>query len=221
MRRDDTPPIVAKDERDKARMRSWINDQLNARWEEAEFFDIDKIPPADRKNIPEWMRQVSRPKRAERPGEKKRRALTEFRRGNVEPLRDFVREFDPELVEAINLPKMPGKGRHRERGLDRRLVDLHHRLWAAISDARRIRDIRQKLLDGKRNGPIGGMTVEEIAAERWGVTEDEVVNRRPSREKSEEIGRREITFPASNQHLARVFPVSNLHLRPILSRRGP
>lgn len=138
--------------------------------------------------------------------EKKKRALEAIRqRGDIGPMQEFVCSIGhPEIAPFIKRPKRAGKGDHfkkeepkptdnvgiRLRAADHNVnqwdgglkdIDPRLRLAAAVADVRRIRELRQQFLDGKRNGKIGGMCPEEIAADRWWLSPGEVRRSRLSR----------------------------------------
>lgn len=139
----------------------------------------------------------------------KGRALKAARQGKIEPLRELMRAcgVDPDFIPFVQLNSPGGRGDHYEREefvlpptdlgtqLERlaalddpekiQKFDARLRLQAAVADARRIRDFREKDLDGKRNGPIArDLTAEGIAADRWYLSAEEV------RKKQLAVGRR-------------------------------
>jgi hypothetical protein len=54
------------------------------------------------------------------------------------------------------------------------------RLADALEEVKRIRKILKKHF-GRANRPAGALSVEKMAAERWGLTEDDVRKQRVSR----------------------------------------
>jgi hypothetical protein len=84
-------------------------------------------------------------------------ALEFAEQGDIEPLR----ELNPHLARFLHLPKLK-RGEH--------FIDpARIRLKRARDDVRRIRAIWREHY-GKTNRPIGELTAEEIAADRWSLS---------------------------------------------------
>ena len=207
MRRDTGPWQAPRNDagwkKQRRRIIAALDAQVDREYALAEKTFIDyqnQLSEADHDNFSDFLTEYWKPE------PQKKRALAAFRQGDSEPLREYVRRIDPDLVKFVREPEMDAKGHHFEKAkpepfgetmfvrlsLQLRVadgdkkeikqIDPHLRVNAAIADVRRIRDYRQRHLDRKRNGPIGGgLTAEGIAADRWGLTEAEVRHKRPSR----------------------------------------
>jgi hypothetical protein len=161
---------------DDAALQAWINVELD-RWDYE--FHRDLIEAANH-----WLRSL--PPRSEAESRKrhlilgkresaahrelmKQRAIEE---GDVETLR----RLDPELAQFIHAPKNSKPGR-RKNTVNHDPDSAERRLKDALEEARRIRIILKKYFDGRSNRPTGALTVERMAAERWGLTEADVRKR--------------------------------------------
>jgi hypothetical protein len=121
------------------------------------------------------------------------------RQGNIEPLREFVRKaLGADIAEHVQLikPKRGEKYEHYE--IDgvivpkgecyadvKDKVERKNQIAAAVADVTRIKRIWQDHYDGRANRGADQVSAINIAAERHGVTADEVIERRkrPSRAK--------------------------------------
>jgi hypothetical protein len=92
-------------------------------------------------------------------------------RGNLEPLREKAIELfgTPLVARFINLPKLSGRGRHWRPRPEKKISHAH---WAAL-DVRRIRALWVKH-HGKKNRIGQQPTAEQIAAERWDLTVEQI-----------------------------------------------
>jgi hypothetical protein len=103
-------------------------------------------------------------------------ALRQAMQRNIEPLRREMQKQDPRLVQFINLPRLKGPGKHFEK--------LPHpargRLEDALAELPHARFHLQSYYK-KTGRPRGQLTVEQILAERWDLTEYEIRKRRISR----------------------------------------
>jgi hypothetical protein len=97
-------------------------------------------------------------------------ALQAAEQGDIRPLRKKY----PHLAPFLHLPKLK-RGEHFKEPAK---IWLRH----AREDVQRIRAIWRKHF-GKVNRPRGELTAEEIAAERWNLTPDEVRRGRLSRKR--------------------------------------
>jgi hypothetical protein len=88
-------------------------------------------------------------------------ALQAAEQGDIEPLR----RLHPHLAKFLHLPKL----KHGTHFKDPAKIRLRN----ARADVQRIREIWQRDY-GKTNRPRGQLTAEEIVAERWNLTPEEV-----------------------------------------------
>jgi hypothetical protein len=171
------PPWIGDDDA----MRAWINGELD-RWDHEEFYR-----PLI-KAVNHWLR--SQPPRSKAESRKRhlilgKRAAAAHRalmtkRAIEESDIETLRRLYPEHAQFIHAPKNSKRGpkktvNHDPDSPERRLAD-------AREEARRIRIILKKHY-GRSNRPSGALTVEEIAAERWGLTEADVRKQRVSRKR--------------------------------------
>lgn len=169
MNRDDEglPPWTG----DPERMQRWINarlDEQDAAFEQQMAAYVNawleaRMPPGSEED-----RRSSRYALLNKPALREAAALEEAENRNLEPLR----KLHPRIARFINLPTL-GRGEHfKKTNLTRR-----ERLQAAVEEVKRVRAIWEEYYD-RSNSPEGGPTAEQIAAERWGLTEDNIRKRR-------------------------------------------
>jgi hypothetical protein len=87
---------------------------------------------------------------------------------------ETLRRLHPKHAGYLNPPKSNKRGRRKKIGHDPE--SRQSRLANALIELRRIRTLWKKSGLGKRTR--GAITAEQIAAERWGLTEDDVRKRR-------------------------------------------
>jgi hypothetical protein len=170
------PPWTGDDDA----MRAWINVELD-KW--TYDFHRDLIDAANH-----WLRSL--PPRSKAESRKRHlilgkraaaahRALMKQRAiddGDIEALRGL----HPELAQFIHAPKnsKPGPKKtvnHDPDSPEERLAD-------AREEVRRTRIILKKHF-GRSNRPAGALSVEQMAAERWGLTEADVRKQQASRKR--------------------------------------
>lgn len=139
-------------------MRAWVNEHLD---DQDAAFDIEQM---EIEATQDWGRGTS---------QEDARYLWLLASAKAKAWRDddvsLLRELHPDHAEFIHPRKRKRGQRRRPRGN----WIKRWRLREAIEDVRRIRDIWAQHY-GRRNRPKGAVTAEEIAAERHGLTEDEV-----------------------------------------------
>jgi hypothetical protein len=176
-------------------LKDWLNERLDnvVNEEFIEGFNASEGQPVSAAEMEAFLKTWRGPQ-----------ALAAAKQGNMEPLQNLLWELHPELpgIDQFIRKRDRRRGEHHEKPPDpselevqiRRQTDggvervpSELRLKAAITDVRRIRNLRQKYGDGKRKGPFGtgagAMTAEGVAAERWDLDEDEVYGKRLSRER--------------------------------------
>jgi len=95
--------------------------------------------------------------------------------GNIEPLRKQVQKQNPRLARFIKLPRR-GRGKRFEKPPH----PASDRLDQAVAELRDARSFLQAFYK-KTGRPRGRLTAEQILAERWDLTENEIRDRRISR----------------------------------------
>jgi hypothetical protein len=98
-------------------------------------------------------------------------ALQQAEQRNIEPLRKQY----PRLARFINLPRL-GRGEHFEKPPH----PAYDRLEQAVAELRRVRYLLNLFYENKTGHPRGRLTAEQILAERWDLTENEIRKRRIS-----------------------------------------
>ena len=163
----DKPPWHARSERDHIWMRDWVGSRLFdiARSDEepgsATSEDVSALM-ADAKQWREYGSEALAIK-----------AAREY--GDIEPLRRMY----PSIAEFINLPARKDRSNYKKRP-DHSPDGRRKRLKLAIAEAELIRDIWQEHY-GRRNRPSGPSTATAITASRHGVSEDEIIKKRPKK----------------------------------------
>jgi hypothetical protein len=171
-RSDDRPAWIAQGQ-------AWVNAKLdkqdddfhrrlanNARLLDKRFDRMDASEKARRKErglakTQEWLLEL---------------ALRQAEQRNLGPLRKQMEKQDPRLVQFINKPKLDGRGKHFEKPPH----PARDRLENALAELRDVRIFLQCFY--KKTGcPRGQLTAEQILAERWGLTVNEIRKRRISR----------------------------------------
>ena len=181
----DSTPWIARNSRDRERMRTLVNAKLDeaiAIEERKVAADIAKAgyllsEPLGRLDDDEKARRKDRGLAKTREWQKEL-AREQAEQGNLEPLRKQY----PELVQFLNRPRRKRGQRFKKKPPTDHLRALHCRLEEARSELPRIRAFWKKHY-GKTNRPKGQLTAEEIVAERWDLDEEEVYRRRISRER--------------------------------------
>ena len=183
------PPWFALNERDAKQMFEWVKRRLD-QWDKGLWAPSDTIWPSD-----EQRRQMREQTRAalgkadqwRREGGLERQAA---RRGDIRPALELIRKLKPQLADLVQLPPL-ARGRRRDPitvgGVpvppgDKKpsgywvAVAEHRKLVAeAAADVKRIRVIWDEFF-GKTNRRKGdGPSALDMAAERHGVTPDEIV----------------------------------------------
>jgi hypothetical protein len=173
---DDKPPWEAKDKRDRQWMETWVNEKLDGiSWERAVAMMRSAVERRDqnRKCVEELMAC---------PQWHIDQAIAAAEHGDPEPLRRLLKRIDPRLERYIHLPKLK-RGEHFNKIP---VVDENapcRRLQGALRELPRIKAIWKEHY-GKTNRQDGQLRATEIAANRWRLTEDEVINKRLSRDRS-------------------------------------
>jgi hypothetical protein len=190
LKRSDIPPWTGNDER----MQAFVNAELDKR-----DADFDRKMAEDAANLvhmlamrtPEaadFLRKVGLSPFPRSKAERRKRRLTIGKRADADwrKMRDrraveegdieALRQLHPGLARFLNLP--PRRGRPKKIGRDP--WSRQNRLADAILELPRIRAL-WKAHYGRSNRPKGAITAEKIAAERWGLTEDDVKKRWASR----------------------------------------
>ena len=150
---------------DDAAMQRWLDDKLDERLKE------DGAKARARRRLP----YSAEEKQVLFPEESDEGAIAAAERGDIEPLR----RRHPEYARLSIKPKR-GVGRRGHKDRNRKWTEvLQHphdsRLALAVIDVSRIRAIWQKHFRRKnRNKHEGEKSAEHFAAERWGLTEEEV-----------------------------------------------
>jgi hypothetical protein len=179
---------------DPKRMQDWTNAKLN---EIDAAFDrelaagararLKAHAPPDRTAKEERKRKLTIGKRALAKSREASEtwALEEAETKNLEPLR----KLHPQHARFINLPPLGNRGDHFKKAINHDPLAPHRRLEEAVFDLSRIRAIWREHY-GRSNRPSGELTAEKIAAERWGLTEEDVRERRVSRKTLRRLARR-------------------------------
>jgi hypothetical protein len=180
----DSTPWIARNSRDRERMRTLVNAKLDEAIaiEERKFAaDIAKVGHL----LSECLSRLDDDEKARRKAAglvktqewKLELALQQAEQGNIEPLR----KLNPRLTRFINLPRLKKPGEHFKKKPPDHLAP-HCRLEEALFELPRVRAFWKKHY-GKTNRPKGQLTAEEIVAERWGLDVEEVHSRHISRER--------------------------------------
>jgi hypothetical protein len=179
----DSTPWIARNSRDRERMRTLVNAKLDeaiAIEERKVAADIAKVGHLLSERLGRLDNdEKARRKRRGLAKERKWRemwALQQAEQGNPEPLRKQY----PRLARFINPPRLK-RGEHFKKPPTDHLAP-HCRLKEALFELPRVRAFWKKHY-GKTNRPEGQLTAEEIVAERWGLDEDEIYRRRISRKR--------------------------------------
>lgn len=90
-------------------------------------------------------------------------------RGDIEPLRSRLKAINPRIAKFVNLPR-----RNRGKRWPKVRLDTNKRL-AVVEDIRRIRALWILHYGKKNRRADDGPSAEAIAAKRWGVKEDDVL----------------------------------------------
>jgi hypothetical protein len=181
----DSTPWIARNSRDRERMRTLVNAKLDEAIaiEERKFAaDIAKVghllsERLGRLDNDEKARRKHRGLAKERKW-REERALQQAEQGNLEPLRKQY----PGLARFINLPKLSKPGEHFKKKPSTDHLAPRCRLEEALFELPRVRAFWKKHY-GKTNTPKGQLTAEEIVAVRWDLNEEEVYKRRISRKR--------------------------------------
>lgn len=156
------PPWTGND----AAMQRWLDDKLD------ELLKEDGAKARARRRLP-----LSRDeKEALFPEDSDEGAIAAAERGDIGPLQRRL----PKFAQFLHLPKRGRGKRYLEDRSKKWNKVLNHprdsRLALAVIDVSRIRALWQKHFEGrkKRSKHQGEKSAEHFAAERWGITEDEV-----------------------------------------------
>jgi hypothetical protein len=180
----DSTPWIARNSRDRERMRTLVNAKLDeaiAIEERKVAADIAKAghllsERLGRLNDDEKARRKDRGLAKTREWQEEL-ALQQAEQGNLEPLRKQY----PRLARFINLPTLSKPGEHFKKKPHTHRAP-HCRLEEALFELPRVRAFWKEHY-GKTNRPKGQLTAEEIVAERWDLDAEEVYRRRISRER--------------------------------------
>jgi hypothetical protein len=181
----DSTPWIARNSRDRERMRTLVNAKLDeaiAIEERKVAADIAKAGHLLSKRLgrldnDEKARRKHRGLAKERKWREKW-ALQQAEQGNLEPLRKQY----PRLARFINLPKLNKPGEHFKKKPPTDHLAPHCRLEEALFELPRVRAFWKKHYK-KTNRPKGQLTAEAIVAERWNLDEQEIYKRRISRKR--------------------------------------
>lgn len=159
----DLPPWVGDD----AAMLRWLDDQLDVLLSEA----------GAKRRLQRKLPLSIEEQQALFPEQSDEGSIGAAERGDIRPLR---RRY-PQVARFLHLPKRKRGQRYLEADKTKKwnkvLNDPHDaRLALAVMDVRHIRTIWQKHFQGKKNrsAHAGEKSAEWFAAERWGLTEDEI-----------------------------------------------
>jgi hypothetical protein len=176
------PPWIARNPRDRERMRTWVNAKLDEAIaiEEREF--VANVAKLGQQLLSEHLDDDEKARRKHRGLAKDRErqeelALQQAEQGNLEPLR----KRNPRLARFINLPPLK-RGEHFKKKPPTDHLAPHCRLEEALFELKCVHALWKKHY-GKTNRPQGQLRAEEIVAERRGLDADEVHKRRISRER--------------------------------------
>ena len=153
------PSWIACNGPDRQKMIDWLNFGLNSsRYDpiiEQLLADQESWTPEKDEEFLEWVTSDGF-------------AIRAAEDGDIEPLRKKY----PHLARYLQLPKRSGKGDRFPR--PRPMSDYQERTLLAASDVGRIRRFWKEAY-GKKNRPHGQIGAEEIAANRWNVSVDDVI----------------------------------------------
>jgi hypothetical protein len=185
-RDDDTKPPRTGDPK---RMRAWMNAQLDAVHAEIDAAFDKEIAEAASLVVKAYAHPHSDKEQRKRKLTIGRRVLAKDRKysealaleeaesKNLEPLR----RLHPDHARFINRPPLAKRSDHFKKAINHDLLTPEDRLQEALAELPRIRAIWKKHYPGRSNSRSGELTAAKIAAERWGLTEDDVRGQRISR----------------------------------------
>jgi hypothetical protein len=150
------PPWHARDAQERQMMIEWVNSELDR---QLKVETDQRMANFDQKEFRDWCAEYGS-------------ETFEAEHGNIEPLRKRL----PKLAKFLHLPKQEGPGKRFPK-----LGTQHkHNVRRAVNDVDRIRALwRQQYKKQNRGKDVGiGPSAEDIAAERWGVTVDEILTQK-------------------------------------------
>jgi hypothetical protein len=186
---DGKPPWIARNERERQWMKRWVIAKLDAtiaaknRKFATAVRNFRRLPSETRHAIIKRQLAASRARLDADGGQKRRDFLINVaEHGNVDPLRTELRKIDPRYGRFVNLPPLK-RGQHFKKRPPTDPMAPQYRLEEALFEKPLILKLWKKRY-GKRNRRRGQITADDILAERWDLTTEEVLNGRLSRKRT-------------------------------------